>query len=115
MRREPDTLARRVGAPATVALRAVPGAVASGTVVVTNRHNRARRVELTAHDLRPATAGLVLEVSPDRVTIPAGEEHRIALEARLPAEGVRPGDRFTSTVDVSGGASAVVDVVVEVV
>jgi hypothetical protein len=100
-----------------VVLRGAVGQVAQATVTVVNRHARARRVELRPSDLvdpAGAAAAVLLRVDPDRVTIPAGGEYQVRLEVDLGADLVRPGDRFTGSVEVSGGDEATLEVVVEV-
>jgi hypothetical protein len=107
------TDARRAG----VVLRGAAGQVAQATVPVANRHARARRVDLTPSDLLdPAgeVAAVLLRVDPDRVTIPAGGEYQVRVEADLTADLVRPGDRYTGTVEVTGGDEATLVVTVEV-
>jgi hypothetical protein len=100
-----------------VTLRAAAGEVARATVTVANRHPRARRVTLTASELKDPAGDrvpVVLTVDPARVTIPAGEEHQVRLGADLDASVVHPGDRYLGTVEVSGGDEATVSVTVEV-
>ena len=111
--REDDDLVRR----SRVNLRAAVGQTAQATVTVVNRHSRARRVELEASDLRDATGTVVavtLTVEPDRVTIPAGEEHQVRIAVDLDERLVQPGQRYVGTVAVSGGDEAMLEVTVEV-
>ena len=110
---EPDDGVRR----SRVHLRAAAGQTAQGTVTVVNRHPRARRVELEASDLRDATGTVValsLEVDPDHVTIPAGEEHQVRITADLDEAVVQPGQQYVGSVTVSGGDEAMLEVTVEV-
>ncbi|WP_406829328.1 hypothetical protein ABEG17_10000 [Pedococcus sp. KACC 23699] len=100
-----------------VLLRAAVGQVAQASVTVVNRHSRQRRVELTASELRDATGTVValeLRVDPDHVTIDAGTEHQVTVEADLDPDLVRPGQRYTGTVEVTGGDEATLGVTVEV-
>jgi hypothetical protein len=100
-----------------VRLRAAVGQTAQATVTVVNRHPRARRVELEPSELRDATGtavALTLRVDPDRVTIPAGGEHQVRIEADLDDGVVQPGERYVGTVVVSGGDEATLEVTVEV-
>lgn len=109
----PDDGVRR----SRVHLRAAAGQTAQGTVTVVNRHPRARRVELEPSDLRDATGTVValsLEVDPDHVTIPAGEEHQVRITADLDEGIVQPGQQYVGSVTVSGGDEAMLEVVVEV-
>ncbi|GAB3073471.1 hypothetical protein [Pedococcus soli] len=107
------------GAPAVVPvlLRAASGQVAQASVTVVNRHPRPRRIELAASELRDSTGTVValeLRVDPERVTIGAGEEHHVRVEADLDPDLVRPGQRYTGTIEVSGGDEATLEVTVEV-
>lgn len=100
-----------------VLLRAAAGQVAQAAVTVVNRHPRQRRIELAAGELRDATGTVValeLRVDPDHVTIGAGEEHQVRVEADLDPDLVRPGQRYTGTVEVTGGDEATLAVTVEV-
>ena len=104
---------------AAIRLRGPAGGEASGSVVLANTHNRARRVDLVPGTLTPAPTGddgtsPALTVTPDAVTIPAGEEGTVEVVVTLPAGSVSPGDRLTGSVEVTGGVEAVVEVVVEV-
>lgn len=111
--REDDDGVRR----SRVNLRAAVGQTAQAIVTVVNRHSRARRVELEASDLRDATGTVVavtLTVDPDRVTIPAGEEHQVRIAVDLDEGLVRPGQRYVGTVTVTGGDEAMLEVTVEV-
>ena len=110
---EPDDGLRR----SRVLLRAAVGQAAQGTITVVNRHPRARRVELEASDLRDATGTVValsLELEPDHVTIPAGEEHQVHLSVDLDESVVQPGQQYVGSVTVSGGDEAMLEVTVEV-
>lgn len=103
---------------AEVTLKGVVGQTAQATITVRNNHPRARRVELTASPLRDASGaevGVVLRVDPDHVTIPAGEEHVVRLEAELDPGHAQVGDRYEGVVEVSGGDEARLEVSVEVV
>lgn len=118
----PDTVDIADGAGSSrrveVTLRGVPGETARGTMTLSNQHPRARRVTLTPSDVRPGTGrdvSLGISVDPEAVTIGAMSEHDVQLAVDLLAAVVRPGERLTGTVEVSGGVEAVFDVVVEVV
>ena len=100
-----------------VLLRAAVGQTAQATVTVVNRHPRARRVELDPSELRDATGTVVavtLTVDPDRVTIPAGGEYQVRIEADLDEAVVQPGQQYVGSVAVSGGDEATLEVTVEV-
>lgn len=100
-----------------VLLRAAAGQTAQATVTVVNRHPRARRVDLEPSDLRDATGTVVavaLTVDPDRVTIPAGGEYQVRIEANLDEGVVQPGETYVGSVAVSGGDEATLEVTVEV-
>ncbi len=100
-----------------VALRGSAGHSAAGTVTVVNRHTRARRIEVTAGELRTVTgapAPVTLAVTPARVTLAPKGDHEVTLAVELRAGSVSAGERFTGTVRVSGGDEATVDVTVEV-
>lgn len=74
-------------------------------------------MELEPSDLRDATGTVValsLEVDPDHVTIPAGEEHQVRITADLDEGIVQPGQQYVGSVTVSGGDEAMLEVVVEV-
>jgi hypothetical protein len=100
-----------------VRLRAAVGQTAQASVTVVNRHPRARRVELEPSELRDATGTVVavtLTVDPDRVTIPAGGEYQVRIEADLDEAVVQPGQQYVGSVAVSGGDEATLEVTVEV-
>jgi hypothetical protein len=100
-----------------VLLRAAVGQTAQASVTVVNRHPRARRVELEPSELRDATGTVVavtLTVDPDHVTIPAGGEYQVRLEADLDEAVVQPGQQYVGSVAVSGGDEATLEVTVEV-
>ncbi len=100
-----------------VRLRAAVGQTAQATVTVVNRHPRARRVELEPSELRDATGTVVavtLRVDPEHVTIPAGGEYQVRIEADLDEGIVQPGQGYVGTVAVSGGDEATLEVTVEV-
>lgn len=102
---------------ARVLLRAAVGQTAQSSVTVVNRHPRARRVELEPSELRDATGTVVavaLTVDPDRVTIPAGGEYQVRIEANLDEDVVQPGEQYVGRVVVSGGDEATLEVTVEV-
>jgi hypothetical protein len=108
-----STGARRVA----VTLRAAPGETARALVTVANKHPRTRRVVLRPSELRDlggTAIAVALTVDPDQVTIPAGGEQQVQLEAELAADLVQPGQRYLGTVEVSGGDEATLDVTVEV-
>ncbi len=105
------------GRRSLVVLRGGPGQVAQATVTVVNRHPRARRVELAPSELRDATGTVVavaLRVDPERITIPAGGEYQVRIEADLASDLVRAGETYLGTVEVSGGDEATLEVSVEV-
>jgi hypothetical protein len=105
------------GPRSRVLLRAAVGQTAQASVTVVNRHPRARRVELEPSDLRDATGTVVavtLRVDPDHVTIPAGGEYQVRIEADLDERVVQPGERYVGSVAVSGGDEATLEVTVEV-
>lgn len=109
----PAPAARQVA----VTLRGPLGGEASGSVTVTNRHPRARRVELVANDLKDASGapvGASLQITPRRVTLPAGEDQAVLLAVDLDPLHFTEGGRYTGSVEVSGGDEATVDVTVEV-
>lgn len=113
----PAPAARRVARRVAVTLRGPLGGQASGSVTVTNRHPRARRVELVASDLRDASGapvGASLEITPRRVTLPAGEDQAVRLAVDLDPSDFTEGGRYTGSVEVSGGDEATVDVTLEV-
>jgi hypothetical protein len=100
-----------------VLLRAAVGQTAQASVTVVNRHPRARRVELEPSDLRDATGTVVavtLRVDPDHVTIPAGGEYQVRIEADLDERVVQPGEQYVGSVAISGGDEATLEVTVEV-
>ena len=100
-----------------VTLHGTPGGTATGTVILANQHPRARRVALSPSPLRSAPGrepGLTMQLDPAGATIPAMGEQRVEVTVDLDADLVRPGERYTGTVEVTGGVEAVVDVVVEV-
>lgn len=102
---------------ARVLLRAAVGQTAQSSVTIVNRHPRARRVELEPSELRDATGTVVavtLTVDPDRVTIPAGGEYQVRIEANLDENVVQPGEQYVGRVEVSGGDEATLEVTVEV-
>ncbi|NYG06659.1 hypothetical protein BJ986_001146 [Phycicoccus badiiscoriae] len=102
---------------ASVLLRAAVGQTAQSSVTVVNHHPRARRVELEPSELRDATGTVVavtLRVDPDRVTIPAGGEYQVRIEADLDQDIVQPGQQYVGSVVVSGGDEATLEVTVEV-
>ena len=100
-----------------VLLRAAVGQTAQASVTVVNHHPRARRVELEPSELRDATGTVVavtLTVDPDRVTIPAGGEYQVRIEADLDEAVVQRGQQYVGSVAVSGGDEATLEVTVEV-
>lgn len=108
-----DEPGRRVA----LVLRGPLGGRAAGAVTVSNRHPRARRVQLSAGDLTDAggrVVGARLEIEPVRVTVPAGQERAVAVGVELSVEHVSAGGHYSGTVEVSGGDEATLDVTVEV-
>lgn len=102
---------------ARVTLRGRPGETATGTITLSNAHPRARKVLLSAGALQPDTGRHVelgLRLDPEGVTIPAGSEHDVLLEVDLAPDVVRPGERYTGVIQVTGGVEAELDVVVVV-
>lgn len=100
-----------------VHLRAAVGQTAQASVTVVNRHPRARRVELEPSELRDANGmavAVILTVDPERVTIPAGGEYQVRIEADLDEGVVQPGETYVGSVTVSGGDEATLEVTVEV-
>jgi hypothetical protein len=102
---------------ASVTLRGAAGDTVTGTITLANTHARARRVLLSPGRLQPDTGrhvSLDLRVDPEGVTIPAATEHDVQLEVHLTPEVVRPGERYTGIIEVTGGVETVLDVVVVV-
>lgn len=102
---------------ASVTLRGGPGDTVTGTITLANTHARARRVLLSPGRLQPDTGrhvSLDLQIDPEGVTIPAATEHDVHLEVHLTPEVVRPGERYTGVIEVTGGVETVLDVVVVV-
>lgn len=102
---------------ASVTLRGSAGETTTGTVTLANTHARARRVLLSPGRLQPDTGrhvSLDLRVDPEGVTIPAAAEHDVQLEVYLTPEVVRPGERYTGIIEVTGGVETVLEVVVVV-
>jgi hypothetical protein len=101
----------------SVTLRGAAGDTATGRITLANTHARARRVLLSPGRLQPDTGrhvSLDLRVDPEGVTIPAATEHDVQLEVHLTPEVVRPGERYTGIIEVTGGVETVLDVVVVV-
>ncbi|MFC7595874.1 hypothetical protein ACFQU3_11185 [Terrabacter sp. GCM10028922] len=101
----------------SVTLRGAAGDTVTGTITLSNTHARARRVLLSPGRLQPDTGrhvSLDLLVDPEGVTIPAATEHDVQLEVHLAPEVVRPGERYTGIIEVTGGVETVLDVVVVV-
>lgn len=119
------TTAPEQGAPETgggarqvaVTLRGSVGQRAVGTITVANQHPRPRRIQLSAGDVVDSAGtaiGAVLEVSPASVTVPRGQERSVSLAVDLDAAQFSAGQRYSCTVEVSGGDEASINVSLEV-
>ena len=114
---QPSDGDRPAPAAGAVALHGPIGGVAEGSVVVANRHPRKRVVRLAADQLtdeagRASVA--VLEVEPNKFTVPAGQEHAFRLAVRLAQGEVTSGATYVSVLRISGGEEATVRVTVRV-
>ena len=102
---------------ATVSLRGSTGQRAEGRITVANKHPRPRRIQLSATDLVDSTGaavGATLDVSPTTVTVPSGQERSVSLGVDLDGKSLSAGNRYTCTIEVSGGDEATIEVSVEV-
>ncbi|HEY8883000.1 MAG TPA: hypothetical protein VIM47_06335 [Dermatophilaceae bacterium] len=100
-----------------VRLRGRVGGRAEGTITVANQHPRPRRIQLSAGDLMDSSGGVVgaaLDVSPTTVTVPSGKERSVSLGVDLDDGSFSAGERYSCTVDVTGGDEATIDVTIEV-
>ncbi|NMM34466.1 MAG: hypothetical protein HHJ13_10805 [Phycicoccus sp.] len=100
-----------------VRLRGPVGGRAEGTITVANQHPRPRRIQLSAGDLVDSSGGLVgaaLAVSPATVTVPSGKERSVSLGVALDDGSFSAGERYSCTVDVTGGDEATIEVTIEV-
>jgi hypothetical protein len=100
-----------------VRLRGPLGGRAEGTITVANQHPRPRRIQLSAGDLMDSSGGVVgaaLDVSPTTVTVPSGKERSVSLGLDLADASFSAGQRYSCTVDVTGGDEAAIEVTIEV-
>ena len=100
-----------------VRLRGPVGGRAQGTITVANQHPRPRRIQLSAGDLMDSSGGVTgaaLDVSPTTVTVPSGKERAVSLGVDLDDGSFSAGERYSCTVDVTGGDEATIDVTIEV-
>ena len=108
-----DGSGRRVA----VSLRGSVGQRAEGTITVANQHPRPRRIQLSAGDLvdsQGAALSAALDISPTTVTVPSGQERSVSLGVDLDVASFTAGQRYSCTVEVSGGDEATIEVTVEV-
>jgi hypothetical protein len=94
-----------------VALHGPVGQTATARITVANKHPRPRRITLQAGPIRDADGTEVdaeVDVSPRRVTVPAGEETTVTLELVMASETFAPGVAYICIVEVSGGEEATV-------
>ena len=100
-----------------VNLRGSVGERAEGTITVANQHPRPRRIQLSAGDLVDSAGAAVdasVDVSPTTVTVPSGQERSVSLGVDLDGAKFSAGERYSCTVEVSGGDEATIEVSVEV-
>ncbi len=100
-----------------VRLRGPLGGRAEGTITVANQHPRPRRIQLSAGELVDSSGGVVgaaLDVSPTTVTVPSGKERSVSLGVDLDDASFSAGERYSCTVDVTGGDEATIEVTIEV-
>jgi hypothetical protein len=100
-----------------VSLRGSLGGCAEGTIMVANQHPRPRRIELSAGDVSDSmgvASAATLEVTPARVTVPSGQERSISLGVDLDSASLSAGKRYSSTVDVTGGDEATIEVTIDI-
>ena len=110
---DPEVGGRRV----SVRIRGSVGERAEGTITVANLHPRPRRIQLSAGGLVDSTGAAVgasLDVSPTTVTVPSGQERSVNLGVDLDGAKFSAGERYSCTVEVSGGDEATIEVSVEV-
>lgn len=103
-----------VHAAATLTVSAAIGETARGTVTVTNRHPRARRITVEAGPLvdeEGVVAELEVALKPRRLTVPAGAEQSIEVSVPLTSavQPLTPGAVLTGNLRISGGEEATVD------
>ena len=85
--------------------------------MVANQHPRPRRIELSAGDVSDSmgvASAATLEVTPARVTVPSGQERSISLGVDLDSASLSAGKRYSSTVDVTGGDEATIEVTIDI-
>jgi hypothetical protein len=100
-----------------LSLRGPVGGRAEGTITVANQHPRPRRIQLSAGNLVDSTgavAAAALDVSPTTVTVPSGQERSVSLGVDLDVASFSAGERYSCTVEVSGGDEATIDVTIDV-
>jgi hypothetical protein len=110
---EHETGARRV----RLSLHGSLGRRAEGTITVANQHPRPRRIQLSAGhivDSAGAVVAAALDVSPTRVTVPGGEERSVILGVDLDEVSFSALERYSCTVEVSGGDEATIEVTIDV-
>ena len=61
-----------------------------------------------------AYVAAALGVAPARVTVPSGQERSIRLSLDLDAASFSAGERYSCTVEVSGGDQATIEVTIDV-
>lgn len=96
----------------TLALRGSLGDRARGSITVVNRHARARRVELDAgtvvDEAGADVVGAVLELVPNRTTLPAGAEAVVDVGIELVPGVFEIGHQYLVSVQISGAEEATV-------
>ncbi len=100
-----------------VSLHGVVGGRAEGTITVANQHPRPRRIQLSAGavmDSAGAVVAAALGVAPARVTVPSGQERSVSLVLDLDDSSFSAGERYSCTVEVSGGDQATIEVTIDV-
>ena len=110
---EHDADGRRV----QVSLHGALGGRAEGTITVANQHPRPRRILLSAGavmDSAGAVVAAALGVAPARVTVPSGQERSVSLGVDLGDASFSAGERYSCTVEVSGGDQATIEVTIDV-
>ena len=65
-------------------------------------------------DSSGGVTGAALDVSPTTVTVPSGKERAVSLGVDLDGGSFSAGERYSCTVDVSGGDEASVEVIIDV-
>ena len=105
------------GRRVTLSLAGSVGQRAEGTATVANQHPRPRRIQLSAAALKDSTGAAVsaaLDISPAVLTVPGRQERSVTLGVDLDGASFSAGQRYSCTVDVSGGDEATIEVSVEV-